>query len=190
MNNKYIFLRHGETKYQARKSDNLYTQSEQFTLPITNKAKIQIKIIAKKIKNFKGIDFIYSSDFLRTKETAQIVAKELGLEIKFDKRLRDTNFGIFSGKTEEEYRKFFSSKKQRFSKKIPKGEKWRDVKKRAVSFIKDIEKKHRNKIILIVSHADPIWLSAGFLKGLTEKELLKRRDKKDLWPDVGNFIKL
>ena len=189
MRNKYILLRHGETIYQAIKSDSLYTQSEQFTLPITKKGRRQIQIGAKKLKK-RDIGFIYSSDFFRTKETAQIVAKELGLKIKFDKRLRDTNFGIFSGKTGKEYKEFFSSKKQRFSKKTPKGENWRDVKKRVKSFIKDIEKKHRNKVILIVSHADLLWLLAGFLKRLTEKELLKKRDKKDLWPDVGQFIEI
>lgn len=189
MYNKYILLRHGETIYQAKGSDDLYSRAEQSTLPLTDKGKKQIKIAAEEF-NDKKIDLIYSSDYFRTRQTAKIIAKKLGLEVKFDKRLRDTNFGVFSGKTGEEYRNFFSSKKQRFSKKIPKGENWRDVKKRAISFIKDIEKNHKNKIILIISHADPIWLLAGFLKGLTEKELLGRRNKKDLWPDVGHFIKI
>ncbi|GAI40783.1 unnamed protein product, partial [marine sediment metagenome] len=57
---------------------------------------------------------------------------------------------------------------------IKKGENWRDIKKRLVDFIKDIRKSHKNKIILIVSHADPLWLLAGFLKGLSEDELLEK----------------
>lgn len=189
MRNKYILLRHGETIYQAKGSDDLYSRAEQSTLSLTDKGKKQIKIAVEEF-NDKKVDLIYSSDYFRTRQTAEIIVKKLGREVKFDKRLRDTNFGIFSGGTGEEYRKFFSSKKQRFSKKIPKGENWRDVKKRVVSFIKDIEKKHKNKTILVISHADPVWLLAGFLKGLTEKELLKRRDKKDLWPDVGQFIEI
>ena len=36
MRNKYILMRHGETKYQAKGIDFLYSQKEQFSLPITN----------------------------------------------------------------------------------------------------------------------------------------------------------
>jgi len=188
VNNKYILLRHGETRYQAKKIDALYRKSDQFILPITKNAKEQIKIVAKGFKH-KGIDLIYSSDYFRTKQTAKIVAKELGLEnIKFDKRLRDTNFGVFHGGPGERYRKFFSDKKQRFFKRSPKGENWRDVGKRAVAVITDIEKKYSGKTILIVSHADPVWLLAGYLKGLSEDELLEKRHIDGLWPDVGQYI--
>ncbi len=188
MKNKYILLRHGETRYQAKKMDVLYRKSDQFILSITKNAKEQIKIVAKRL-NGKGIGLIYSSDYFRTKQTAKIVAKELGLEkIKFDKRLRDTNFGVFHGKPGERYRQFFSNKKQRFFKRPAKGENWRDVGKRAIAVIKDIEKEHNNKTILIVSHADPVWLLVGYLKGLSEDELLERRKMGDLWPNVGQYI--
>jgi len=118
------------------------------------------------------------------------VAKELGLKVRYDKRLRDFNFGVFSGRPAGEYREFFSSKAQRFSKRIPKGESWRDVKKRMVDFIKEIDKQHKNKTILIVSHADPLWLLAGYLNGLTEEESLKQRNAKGLWFDVGQIRRI
>jgi len=187
MRNKYILLRHGETKHQALGSGLLYSEEEQFALPITKRAEKEIKQTAKKLKN---IDLIYSSDYYRTKQTANIVSKELKIPVKLDKRLRDLNFGIFAGKLGILHKEMFSSKMQRFSKKPSKGESWRDVKKRVVGFLKDIDKKHKNKTILIVTHADPVWLIASFLKGLTEKEALKRRSFEDLWPDVGQIIKL
>jgi len=90
MRNRYILMRHGETKYQATNSRMFYSAKEQFSLPITKKAEEVIKKQAKRLK--KNVDLIYSSDFYRTKQTAEIVAKELGLKIKFDKRLRDTDF--------------------------------------------------------------------------------------------------
>jgi len=188
MNNKYILLRHGETKYQAQKLDTLYSKKEQFSLPITKRGKEEIKKRAKELKK-KNIDLIYCSDFYRTKQTAKIVSEELSLSVKFDKRLRDTDFGIFSGKSGEEYRNYFSSKIQRFSKRPINGESWKDVKKRAVDFLKEIDKKHKNKIILIISHADPVWLLAGYIKGLTKEQSLEQRNPKGIWPNVGQVIK-
>lgn len=182
-------MRHGETKYQANGINILYSKKEQFSLPITKKAKNKIKKVAKSLKKEK-IDFLFSSDYCRTKQTASIVGKELGKKVFFDKRLRDTDFGIFSGKLDNGYKEYFSSKLQRFSKKSPRGESWRDVKKRMVDFIKEIDKKHKNKTILIVGHADPLWLLAGFVKGLTEKKLLEKKNPKNLWPDLGQTIKL
>ena len=187
MKNRYILLRHGQTIYQAKKIEKFYPYPENPPITITKEGKEKIKKVAKKLKK-KSIDLIYSSDFYRTRQTAGIVAKELGLKVKFDKRLRDVNFGIFHGGPSQEYKKF-CTKRQRFSRRAPGGENWRDVKKRMINFVKDIEKKHRNKKILIISHADPLWLLAGFFKGLTEQELLERR-KGDLWPDVGQYLEI
>lgn len=188
MNNKYILLRHGETEYQAKELDILYPKAQNPILPITENGKKQIKIIAKELEE-EDIDLIYCSEYFRAKQTAEIVTKPLGLKVIFDKRLIDTNFGIFHGRPDKEYREFFSSKKERFFKRPPQGENWNDVKKRVVDFIEEIDKKYKNKTILIVSHADPVWLIAGYLKGLNEDELLKQRQVGLLWPDVGQIIK-
>ena len=189
MKNKYILLRHGETRYQAKKLDILYPKDENSDISITENGKKKIKIVAKELKN-KGIDLIYSSDYFRAKQTSKIIAEELGLDIKFDSRLIDTNFGVFHGKTGEEYRKFFSDKKERFFKRPAQGENWRDVRERVVVVITEIEKEHNGKTILIVSHADPVWLLAGYLRGLSEDELLEKRYIGGLWPDVGQYFEI
>ncbi len=180
-------MRHGETKYQANKINILYSQEDQFSLPITKKAKKEIKETAKKLKN---IDLIFASDYYRTKQTANIISKEIGLSVTFDKRLRDTNFGIFSGKPDIEYKKYFSSKLQRFSKRPPGGNSWGDIKKEVIDFIKEIDKKYKDKTILIVSHGNPLWILAGYIKGLTEKQLLGERNFKRLQFDVGQVKRL
>jgi len=194
MRNKYFLLRHGETIYQTKKGDFLYPWSQTTSSGLTKIGKGQIKAAAKKLKD-KNIDLIYSSDFLRTRQTAKIVAKELGSKVNFDKRLRDINFGIYHGKLIKEYSQFFSTRKQKFSKRPPQGENWRDVKKRVKNSIKDIEKKHKNKTILIVSHGDPLWLLYGILKGLNEKEILERkyhgfRPYKDFYPGLGEVFEI
>lgn len=188
MQNKYIFLRHGQTIYQTKKEHLLYPWPDSIT-GLTKKGKKQAKAAAEKLKS-KKVDLIYSSDFLRTCQTAEIVARELGLRVKLDKRLRDINWGFFQAGLVKNYLRFFSSEKQRFSKRPPKGENWRDVKKRMLGFIKEIEKKYKNKTILIISHGDSTWLLYGALKGFNEKQLLAVRQNKNFYPDVGQFLEL
>jgi len=172
MNNKYILMRHGETKYQAEGKDYyLYTREEQMDLPITENAKIKIQKTALELKN-KNIDIIYASDYLRTKQTAEIVSKQTGAELILDERLRDINFGIFSGGDSRNFQDYFSSGIERFSKKPLEGESWGDVKERITKVVAEIDEKYKNKTILIVTHGDPFWLLIGILKGLSDKDLL------------------
>ena len=189
MKNRYILLRHGETIYQTKNKGKIYPYPEKPPIPLTKKGKEQIKVATKKLKN-KKIDLIYSSDFFRTRQTAEIVAKTLGLRIKLDKRLRDINSGVFQGKLVQDYRNFFSTPEQKFSKRPPKGENWRDVIKRAKDFLNSIERKHKGKTILVVSHGDPIWILACVIIGIDkEEEILKKRDEGFL-PEVGKFLKI
>jgi len=178
--NKYFILRHGETAYQAKKKKILYDWPGLSSFPLTEKGKKKVKKVAKKLKN-KKIDVIYASDTLRARQTAEIVAKEFGLKINFDQRLRDINLGIYHGREKKEFLKDFPSGLARFEKKVPGGESWSDIKKRVIDFIKDVESKNKGKTILIVSHGDPLWLLEGAMRGFSNQELLEEHKK--------NFIK-
>ena len=187
MKNKYILLRHGQTKYQAEKIDEVYPKEEVYKLPITEYGKEQIKKSAQEL-NSLGINLIFCSTYHRTRQSAKIVSEELNITPIFDERLIDTGNGIFSGRPMKEVIDFFKDKKDRFSAKAPEGESWNDVIKRTSSLIKEIEKKYQDQIILIISHADPIWLLAGYLRGLTEEEMISQRNPQGIWPETGQYI--
>jgi len=194
--NTYFILRHGETIYQTDLKKLTYpTSNPKLEIPpigLTKKGKEEIKTLSQKIKKLKvdastgsastlsdsrRVDLIFSSDFQRTKETAEIIAKELGLKIIFDKRLRDVNLGIFQGKPKEELFQSFPEPriKERFYKKLKNGESWLDVRKRMLKFIREIDEKYKGKKILIVSHGDPLWLLEGITKGLSDDQLIKEK---------------
>jgi isoleucyl-tRNA synthetase len=179
--NRYLILRHGKTLHQTRKGKKIiYDWPSLDSFPLLEKGKKKIRKLVKKLKKEK-IDLIYSSDSLRAKQTAEIVAKELSLEIKFDSKLRDINLGVYKDRERKEFRKDFPKTLERFEKKVPGGESWSDVKKRMLDFIKGIDQKHKDKNILIISHGDPLWLLEGAVKGLNNKELLKQNlDKKTI----------
>ncbi len=175
LKNNYYILRHGETTHQTKRKDFTYSSLENKTARLTKKGENQIKTAANKLKKEK-IDLIFSSDFFRTRQTAGIVAKELGLKIYFDKRLRDLNIGVYHGQEKEKfYQDFPEYSKKRFVKRPQGGESWRDLQKRMLNFLKEIDNKHKGKTILIVSHGDPLWLLHGAVKGFKQKEFLDRK---------------
>ena len=182
LKNQYFILRHGQTTQQTKKEKFTYKWPDAPSVKLTKKGKKQIEIAAKKLKKDK-IDLIYSSDIYRTQQTAKIVANELGLKINFNKRLRDINLGIYHGRPKKEFYRDFPSLSKRFHLKPKKGESWDDVKKRLLNFLKEIDKKHKNKKILIVSHGDPLWIFEGIIKGWPNRKLLKELFK-------GKYIKV
>ncbi len=190
LKNHYFLLRHGENVYRVKKRGYAYPLKDNNSIKLTKGGKNQVKKGLKKLKKEK-IDFIYSSDFYRTKETAKIALRELGIKkINFDKRLRDINMGVFHGRGKEEFYKFVGYKKRKFSTKPPKGESWDDLKKRMTGFLKNIDKKYKNKKILIVGHGDPLWILEGIIKGMTNRELLDEIFLKKNYIKVGELRKI
>jgi len=191
LNNDYFLLRHGQTIYQKEQRRVNYPAKENFSITLTEEGKEMIKQVAEGLKG-KAIDLIFASPFLRTKQSAEIVAGILGIgKIIYDHRLVDINLGEFSGRPQEEHSNFFIDENERFDKRPAGGESWRDVMDRASSFLADVEKGYKGKNILIVSHGDPVWLMAGLLSGLKEEEFLSTRktEKNNLYPEVGELIK-
>ena len=188
--NQYYILRHGQTIHQTKKKEWTYPWPEKKPVLLTKDGQNQIKKAAKELKN-KGIDLIYSSDISRTRQTAEILAKELGVKIIFDKRLRDINLGIYHGRSKKEafYRDFPIEIENMYNRKPPQGENWGMVRKRMTDCLNYIDKKHQNKTILIVSHGDPLWLLEGTTEGLDDEKLLERKIKKN-YVKTGEWRKI
>ena len=184
--NKYYILRHG---YSLRNHQKIISSWPEIKpLPLTKKGKRQIKLAARKLKKEK-IDLIFSSDILRTRQTAEITAKELGLKAEYSPQLRDINLGDFNGKPIAEFYKTFNLK-DLFWKAPPKGESWIDCKKRMVDFVQNLERKYKNKRILIVSHGDPLWLLEGTFSGWTNEQLWYSKEGHRSYIKTGELRKI
>lgn len=174
--NKYFLLRHGQTTHQIESPETIYYWPDgnpPYALTELGKSQIQEKALQLKDKN---IDLIFSSDILRTKQTTEIVAQELGLEPEFDQRLRDTNWGVFQGKSMKQAWAFYDyHMEKKFTIAPSGGESWHDVKTRVIDLLKEIEQKYSQKNILIVSHGDPLWLLEDWINELNQKQSLERR---------------
>ncbi len=181
--NKHFILRHGESLRNIKKTVACWPEKK--PTPLTEKGKTQIKTVAKKLKKEK-VDVIFSSDLLRAKQTAQIIAEELGLRVNFDKRLRELDMGSLNGKSVEEAARFWDPEKklktidyylERFRVRAPGGESYFDAQKRMYKFLLAIDSKYKEKTILIVGHELPLTALEGAVKGLTPEEIVKYRLK-------------
>lgn len=183
--NVYWLVRHGESLSNIKNIINSSPQDkDQYAL--TLKGRVGVEKLAKQFqKNKNKIDLIFSSDFRRTRETAEILAEKLKVKrIIFDERLREINVGIFHRRPINEYHQYFSSLTEKFSKKPPQGENLRELAQRVYSFIKEIDKKYKNKNIIIVSHEYPLWMLETIMMGWDQKRSVLEKEKK-----VGDFIK-
>jgi broad specificity phosphatase PhoE len=198
LNNKYFLLRHGQTIYQKEGREFNYPADSGAVLSLTEEGKEMIRNSAENLKkicndeNF-SIDLIFASPFLRTKQSAEIAGNILDIkEINYDERLVDIDLGEFMGKSMQESHNFYLGDKVTFNNKPKGGESWNDVLNRVKSFLDEVEQKYSNKNILIISHADPIWLMLGYLRGYNNEQqyIEVRKDRQNSYPKVAQLIKL
>jgi broad specificity phosphatase PhoE len=93
----YFFARHGETDWNAEGR-----WQGQTDVPLNDVGRAQAKALGARLRA-EGIRLIVSSDLSRARETAEIVAGELGLGLDcVDAAFRERAYGIFEGLTREE----------------------------------------------------------------------------------------
>ena len=186
--NNYFILRHGDSLRQKSKISVCWP--EKIHCPLTEKGTEQVLKSAKILKN-KKIDLIFSSDLLRTKQTAQIVSGEVGAKVIFDKRLREYNVGTFNGKDPFLVWEYLKKSGNIVSAKPPQGESLLEIRKRMYGFIKDVNEKYHGKNILIVSHELPLTIFEGALKAWPLERILEwRRCKKESKIETGEWRKI
>ena len=169
--NKYFVMRHGEAEHNAQ---GIYS-SDRTKHHLTEKGRKEVEKTADYVKR-KNISKIYTSPFLRTKETAELVAEKIGFpkeKIIIDDRLHELEFGEFSGKPVSEYWKYVEDIALKFDTKIPGGESYQEAKNRFGDFLYEVDRKHKEENILIVSHGLSVELLPGVIEGANKKRSLE-----------------
>ena len=184
--NKYFVMRHGEAENNVAKIVSVNQNKNH----LTEDGKKQAKNSGEKLKG-KKITQIYCSPFLRAKETAAIVADELGFpndQIIFDDRLRELGFGDLSEHHVDEYWKFIKDKARKFTDKMPNGESLEDAKNRFGNFLYEIDKKHKGENILIVSHGIATEMLPMVIRSLSEGESMDFYNHNAAYVKTGGFF--
>ena len=171
--NDYYILRHGHSdkNFDGDKPEIVSSQLDQDKYHLTQKGVNQIKKVAKQLKKMGGVDLVVASPFIRTKETAKIIADELKIKLEIDETIGEVNHGSACEGRSEHVCEIYNDN-QGWETKTADGESWGDVRRRMSSFMCQLDKKHDGKKILIVSHGDPLWLLETFVQGLTGEVIL------------------
>ena len=108
---------------------------------------------------------IYSSDFSRARQTAQVVREHLGTaEVVIAEALRERRFGQWEGSPTASYARVWAADEKDPWHSDGDVEPVAAVLDRATAFIADLERRYSGRDILLVSHGDTLQiLQAGFL---------------------------
>ncbi len=173
--NHFYIARHGEAQNVVQGIHMHYPETT--PMPLTELGEKQAHELGEKIKALGGVDMIFASDLVRTKQTAEIAGKILGVEVQFDPRLREFNTGVYNGKKLEEYHKDWPVQR-RWQEAPEGGESYMDLQTRMLDFVSELNSKHNGKKILLVTHGDVIWLMNQYY------------DVANHYPQVGEFTQI
>ena len=116
------------------------------------------------------IDAVYSSDLARARETAEILAAKVGLEIRLDDRLRERGFGSWEGLTTPEIEERHADAHRLWRAGEGPGaddaEPFDDFADRITAFLDDILERHPEDEVLVVAHGGSIRVIHALATGL------------------------
>ncbi len=155
--NQYYLMRHGEATSNPKGQISIRKDAND---PLTPTGVDQVQAAAANLAG-TNIDLIIHSGFMRTKQTAELVAQTLGVPAEAvleDSRLQELQtVPELEGKTWAEYRDMFGSEEATFTGVVSGSENRMDVVKRVGEFLYEIEHTYQDKNVLIVSHASALF---------------------------------
>jgi broad specificity phosphatase PhoE len=160
---KLLLVRHGETDWNR---DGRWQGGSDTRL--NDLGRQQARALAEQLDG--EIDVLYSSDLARARETAEIVAAELGLEVRLDPRLRERGFGSWEGLTTIEIEERFADAHRRWLAGEGAGaddaEAFEDFSARVEDFLSDVLRLHPGEEVLVISHGGSIRVIHALAAGV------------------------
>jgi len=164
-NNTYYIMRHGQS--EANELGVIISDPNigchEYGLTKEGRKQVKNSLISFEIKQLTSI---VSSDFLRAKETAYIVASHFKVgNLIIKKGLRERYFGIWEGKSDEHYHAIWKQDELGYQSLKSEIEITKDVLLRTIQVLMYLEKNHHNATLLLVSHGDTLQILQTFFLG-------------------------
>ena len=158
-----LLVRHGETDWNR---DGRWQGGSDTHL--NDLGREQAHALAQRLDG--SIDVLYSSDLARARETAEIVAARLGLEVRVDPRLRERSFGSWEGLTTSEIEERFANSHRRWQAGEGAGaddaEAFEHFFARVTEFLADVLRLHPGQEVLVISHGGSIRVIHALAAGV------------------------
>ncbi len=162
--NTYYVMRHGaSTRHEGTGTVITNSHLDNNIYHLTQEGEAMVQESAQLLQ-LDGVDYIYASPFLRTKETAEIVGKIVHKTVETDERLVERRYPAeFEGKTG-----FSDSDGKAVHVEIETPE---AIRTRLAEFMAELETKYKNKKILIVTHGALAYYAQVIAAGLSQEQL-------------------
>lgn len=172
--NTYFVMRHGEAESNVAQLSNV---DDSIPGNLTDKGKEEAHATAKRLKDV-GITRIIHSPLRRTTQTAEIVAKELGIpNVTVDDRLQELGLGVFNGGPIGAYHKWLTNSEPKGMSAPERGESWAQLKNRIGSIFYECEGKYKQEKILFITHEAPAFMFESVALGETIPEAFSRHGR-------------
>lgn len=162
LKNQIYLVRHGESRNNILgiESCKIETQKQ---YGLTDLGRAQIASNAGKY----SFDYIYTSPFRRTKESAAIFAKRSGIEFFENELLKEFDLGVYDGKPYT-LAEIYIQHEVNNIKEVPvqNGESWDQMYDRCYRFLQLLEATYTGKTILVVTHGSPVEAFIQMAKGV------------------------
>lgn len=160
LTNQYLGMRHGFSKSNAKNIISCNIERDNINEGLTSDGKIQVEASACEALSrgllHKGT-IIFSSDFQRCRETAEITAEVIGSSmLRFTNLLRERNFGTLNKKSDENYKLVWDADLEDQYNPTFGGQSTYAMHQQNLELFANLEGRYFNKQILLVSHGDPL----------------------------------
>jgi broad specificity phosphatase PhoE len=157
-----LLVRHGETDWNRDGRWQGHSDTR-----LNDLGRDQARRVAAEVGD---VDVLYASDLARARETAEIIAAALELDVRTDPRLRERSFGAWEGLTAPEIEEGFAEELARW--RVGEGAGAADAEpfdafaQRVRGFLDDALARHPGETVLVVAHGGTIRVIHALASGL------------------------
>ncbi|MGW1019230.1 histidine phosphatase family protein, partial [Streptomyces niveus] len=171
----FVLLRHGETVLTPEKR---FSGSGGSDPALSAVGRRQADAVATALAARGTIEAVVSSPLLRCRETADVVATRLGLEVSVEDGLRETDFGAWEGMTFAEVRERYADDLSAWlaSPDVAPtggGESFASVTTRVAATRTTLLARHPGRTVLVVTHVTPVKTLVRLALGAPPESLFR-----------------
>jgi len=152
-----LLLRHGETKHTRAKR---FSGSGGLDPSLSEDGRAQAVAAAARLRQLGGVDALVTSPLARTRETADVVAAALGLDVRVDEGVAECAFGDWEGLTFAEVQEQDPAALERWlastSVAPPGGESFDELSARVGRARDRLIARYPGQTVVVVTHVSPI----------------------------------
>ena len=167
---KFLLIRHGQSQANFTKCFAGHLDS-----PATELGLQQASIAAQYVAENYKIDAIYSSDLKRAAAVGEAVARETGLQMHLDEKLREINAGLWEGvsfvELIEKFPNYLVWRNDIGNACCDGGESVVQLQERILGRLKEIAKDHPDQTVVIATHATSIRVTQCYAEGRSLSEM-------------------